>query len=356
MEYSFYKKDGSLKKIHFSRLSEYIESDSFEVSEFLIYLDKYLEQKSENINGLSGFLWSVFNAGNLQAAEVLLSKGINLNYRTEYGGMTTFLYAARDCKSVDVLKTLVKYGADIKSTSKYGTTALQFASMSNPNPKVIDYLVGLGLSTIIKDHGRTLLMLAAQRNENPEVLETLMRHGNNIYEYNKDWGCLVYAVRENRRFEIVEFILQKAYRPGFFRKALDINHPDHRNRTPLMYALQSCTDKEIIFLLLGKGANPCITDKHGWSGLRFAINYWSIEIVEYLLEQYSFEDNVDSLHYLPFFEFACLKAHDWALLPLLIKHEFVPSNLEKCIRLAQDSKYQGKEKIEFLNSLDSKLF
>jgi len=352
MELDLYRKDGTLKKLSLSKLFKYLESSSVSVENFDKLLEIYVSQRSSTMDDLNSLLQFSIVHGNVKICEFLIRKGADLNTKTEYGGMTTFLYVSRDCNNLDTLKILVKYGADINVVSKYNTNAIQFASMKNPNPDILRYLIQLGFRTDVRDDGKSLLMLAARTNSNPAILRMLIEYGCNIFEYNRDWDCLFYALESGQNIEVVKFILDQAYSQRFFRfRSLDINHPDHRRRTALMYALEYCQDDSVAKLIMKKGADPRLADQNGWTSLHFAMIYKSNEIIGLILEKYDFKDSVESLYYLSVFEFACKKAQDPTILPILFHHGLKPVHFEKCLSLAYESRYGSEEKFEYVNSL-----
>ena len=353
MEFDLYRKNGTLKKLSLSKLFDYLESPSVSVENFDKLLKIYVSQRSNTMDDLNSLLQFSILHGNAKISEFLIRKGADLNTKTEYGGMTTFLYASRDCNNLATLKILVKYGADINVVSKYNTNAIQFASMKNPNPDILRYLIQLGFRTDVRDDGKSLLMLAARTNSNPAVLKTLIEYGCNIFEYNRDWDCLFYALQSGQNIEVVKFILGQAYSQRFFRfRSLDINHSDHRRRTALMYALEYCQDDSVASMILKKGADPRLADQNGWTSLHFAMIYKGNEIISLILQKYKFEDSVEQLYYLSVFEFACKKAQDPNILQTLFHHGLKPVDYEKSLSLAYESRYGSEEKIAYIKYLE----
>lgn len=66
--------------------------------------------------------------GDLEAVNTMLKHGADVNMVSN--GMTPAMYAAR-YNRVEILKVLIRQGADLSKTSKAGLTALKYAEISN---------------------------------------------------------------------------------------------------------------------------------------------------------------------------------------------------------------------------------
>lgn len=335
---SLYKKDGSPKKLQSSILFELMKFSDIPLYFFIRVLQIYRSQhpisEDKKISLDSLFTASVIYGNNLEIAQWLINEGADINFYTDYSGMTTLLYVARDNPNIEMLKLLINNGADLFTRSKYGTNALQFAAMGNPNPEMITFLLKNGFSISDTDeHGNNICMLAAKSNSVP-VLEKIIRLGGNLLSISDGWNCLFFAVCYNQKIQMVQFLLSKI--PKYY-----INHGDSKLRTPLMYSLRFCDDIKIAMALLQNGADPTIADKHGWNSLHFALydDANCFEIVEYLLSVYKFDAySLESLYNLPIFEFACRNSVMPETINLLIDYKIFPSNKTVCLELASSRK------------------
>ncbi len=71
--------------------------------------------------------------GDLDAVKKMIELGSDVNEKSE--GMTPLMYAAR-YNRVDIIKVLVKKGANIKAKDSKGYNAMKFAKMSNAKEAV----------------------------------------------------------------------------------------------------------------------------------------------------------------------------------------------------------------------------
>ncbi|MDX5585294.1 MAG: ankyrin repeat domain-containing protein [Aureibaculum sp.] len=71
--------------------------------------------------------------GNFEAVKGMIEAGVNVNKKSL--GMTPLMYAARQNR-VEIVKLLIANGADLKTKSKKGHTALKYAEMSKAHDAV----------------------------------------------------------------------------------------------------------------------------------------------------------------------------------------------------------------------------
>lgn len=114
------------------------------------------------------------NKNNLSIAKLLIEKGIKVDEKDKYGG-TAFMYAAAYGNYIDLLKLLLKNGADVNSVAKGGYTALLGAT-------------GLGIV---------------------EVVKFLIDNGADINAKNEQGKTALMIVEEHKKLKIVE-LLKKA--------------------------------------------------------------------------------------------------------------------------------------------------
>ncbi len=77
--------------------------------------------------------------GDIETVKKLIELGVNINEKSN--GMTPAMYAARFNK-VEILKLLVKHGADLKIKSDKGYKVEKYAELSNAKEALV-YLEGL---------------------------------------------------------------------------------------------------------------------------------------------------------------------------------------------------------------------
>uniref|UniRef100_A0A3B0NIY2 Ankyrin repeats (3 copies)/Ankyrin repeat/Ankyrin repeats (Many copies), putative n=1 Tax=Theileria annulata TaxID=5874 RepID=A0A3B0NIY2_THEAN len=112
----------------------------------------------------------------VQAVEMLLKKGANVNTFDSYG--TTALHAACEESNIDVINVLLENSAIIDAQDVFGRTPLHLAVMEN-KPQVVNILLEHGASINIKEYsyGETPVMTAI-RTRNESVVTTFLKSGN----------------------------------------------------------------------------------------------------------------------------------------------------------------------------------
>ena len=150
----------------------------------LVVLKKLIE-KGANLEAIDNnkrnalFIAALCNP-NPEVVSFIIDKGIPVNYRDPIGN-TAVLYAAQNYNE-NVIKTLVKKGADLQAVNENGFTALMSAmSAGNNNVEVVKYLIENGIDVNAKDSDNiTALMYASNSIINPEIIELLITAGADV--------------------------------------------------------------------------------------------------------------------------------------------------------------------------------
>jgi len=78
---------------------------------------------------------------------------------------------------LEIVRLLIKAGADVNAKNFYGSTPLIYASM-NGNIDIVKMLIEVGADVNAKNKfGNTALMCAIRRNKNKEIINLLKRNG-----------------------------------------------------------------------------------------------------------------------------------------------------------------------------------
>ena len=187
-------------------------------------------------------LFLAVQQGNLEVVKLLLAaRGINVNLPKLNNGTTPLILAAQ--KGFEEISRLLLAVPDINIDAYRtdGTTAL----------------------------------LCAVENNLPGLVEQLVRRGADVNQlFDNDASPLILAL-DNGSVEVAKRLLGAP--------AIRVNQATILGITPLILA-SSINHKEIIKLLLSRGADPNITDNAGISALHFACTYGNAAIVEMLLD------------------------------------------------------------------------
>ena len=135
---------------------------------------------TENVNEnfLSYEWWKTATIDDVKAE---IKKGADINARAGYIalGMTPLMHAVRDNESPEVIRMLVKLGADVNAKEYVvKTTPLMYAAY-NKNPEVIRTLVELGADIDAKDYEGKNAMYYAKEKGNSKVIKLLDEYWKN---------------------------------------------------------------------------------------------------------------------------------------------------------------------------------
>jgi len=120
-----------------------------------------------------------------EVVRALIKAGADVNARTEEGrsaeGGFTPLITASIRSDPKIIRILIDAGADVNARNRPGWTPLLLAAASiDSNPEVIRALIDAGADlNVVSMEGNSALMLAAERTSNPEVIAALLDLGVN---------------------------------------------------------------------------------------------------------------------------------------------------------------------------------
>ena len=147
-----------------------------------------------NEDGRTALMMAV-QVGDLNILKMLIKAGANLE-QTAKENETTFLYACRVTEDVKVIEYLIKQGVNTKARNVFGHNALFIAAENNKSWKVVEYLINTKLYNINDqncNYNYTPLM-AAVRYNTIDVVNVLIDHGANLYAKDADgWLPVLHA-------------------------------------------------------------------------------------------------------------------------------------------------------------------
>ena len=171
---------------------------------------------------------------------------------------------------------LLKNGANIHATNKYGNTPPQVAAKNNA-AEVTKALLGNGADVHATDNqGKTLLHVTAKNNA-AEVTKVLLDNGADVHATDNQGNTPLHIAAENNAAEVAKVLLSNR---------ANINAKDIKGWTPLhLSALKNAA--EVTAVLLSNGANVNAKSDEGWTPLHIAKTADAAKVVEILHHAHS---------------------------------------------------------------------
>uniref|UniRef100_A0A8C4UYT9 Ankyrin repeat and death domain containing 1B n=1 Tax=Falco tinnunculus TaxID=100819 RepID=A0A8C4UYT9_FALTI len=288
-----------------------------------------LFKKNVNINAVDSLKRTAFHfavaRSHTSAVDFLLCHKARLDMADQHG--LTVIHLAAWTGNLDIMRKLIKAGADQKAKNEDGMNVLHFAAQNN-SVKIVDYflqdlhlndlnkpdgkgkkpfllaaekghvdminnLITLKLFTPEKDkEGNTALHLAA-KNGHSEVVEILLKQWEEINDINQNNSSALQIAVQNGHLSLVTFLIDKNIdlipKPEQKNSPLhlavinnhlpavkslldashDINSINHRQETPLHLAAD-LGNVELVEVLLKAGCDLKSVDKNGKTALAVA--------------------------------------------------------------------------------------
>jgi len=190
----------------------------------------YIGLKEKNYYDYIDKLFDYIKNNNLEKIKEFLGKHQNLINSKNFESKTPLIYAAQYCiNNTEIFDILLNYNPDKDLIDSNGSTALHIACEIN-NYKIIPKLITVNNLNLRDKHGNTPLLIA-------------------LKEYN---------------YECVITLLSNNYK-------IDVNLPDNKNSTPLMFAVSNFKNTTyIIDLLIKNGAERDVINHDDMSALYIA--------------------------------------------------------------------------------------
>ena len=243
---------------------------------------------------------------------ILLAAGANPNAR-DHGGISPFvslLGAAQPEQHQDVLRLMLRHGADLTSVNITGQTALHVFIQNGLWDLFVQAEEGGADLNAVDKRGNSLLHAAIRSpryelaqafccrllDKAPHMLGVKNNAGRTAFAELIDYGfnhAVSFMTKEERVFSLARTMLERGDDPST---------QDDQGRT-LLHLAVARKNYDLLALLVEAKANLDIRDRAGRSALSMAIQMRDIDLVDFLLD-YGAEPNQTS-------------SHGWTLLDLL---------------------------------------
>ncbi|MGI9558178.1 MAG: ankyrin repeat domain-containing protein, partial [Thermodesulfobacteriota bacterium] len=158
-------------------------------------------------------LATVYNS-NSEIIKALIRGGADVSARNTFDRTALMLEAGSSKPNLEIIKVLIRSGADVNTKSSAhpysGSTPLMFAARNN-NRKVAEILIkaGADVSARSEEDGSTVLMSAALANSNSEIIKVLIRSGADVNARSKGgWTVLMFAAQINSNSEVITALIR----------------------------------------------------------------------------------------------------------------------------------------------------
>lgn len=219
---------------------------------------------------LNGAIISAMKQNNIEIVETLIDFGADVNRLSKSGELG--LIVAISQEDINLVKKFFSLGADVNACDAEGKTALMKAAFK-ANIDILRLLLEHGADMYSKDkRGCTALLKAALKGD-VRVIKLLIDAGGNINQMNIS-GILTMAMANHQNEFIRELINLGA----------DVDSQSETYKAPLIAAAKNSNFIEALKIFLSAGANVNVKDVKGTTPLMEAGKYGNIDAVKILLD------------------------------------------------------------------------
>ena len=186
---------------------------------------------------------------------------------------STPLHLASGHGYVEVVRVLLKHGADVTHQDEHGLTPLHRASQHG-HLEVVCVLLEHGATANSSDYSNWTPLHGASQDGHLEMVRVLLEHGANVHALDHGGWTPLQFPSHNGHLGVVLVLLEYG---------VDANTRDRSNWTPLHSASQQ-GHLEIVQVLLEHGADASSRDDNSQTPLHNASQQGHLEVVQVLLE------------------------------------------------------------------------
>ena len=177
----------------------------------------------------------------------------------------------------DIVKALIKKGADVNAEAGEGYSILTASVYTSGNVDIIKLLLDSGADVNkIDGAGRAALHYAVVVATNPAITRLLIDYGADVNKLNKEGYTPLYYAAWHGNIDIFNYLIEQG---------ADIKGFNNAGRTILHAASYGKQNIELIKLIAESGVDINAGDKDGMTALLYAAKNSGLEIIRYLIDK-----------------------------------------------------------------------
>jgi len=234
------------------------------------FLKEGAEPNATNKTGATALMWAVSDE---EKVRVLLQQGAKVNAISDAGN-TQLIIASHQFGSANVLKELLRHGADVRATNRDGESPVRAAAQAG-DAEALRVLLAHGAEVNAASRTAYLgnaevspLMIAAQFGH-LDCVNLLLENGADVHFASESGNALHFAAFTDRK-DIGRLLIERGVDLNMTGKRI-VSFRNNPGFTPLMYAaMTERNDPSFVQLLIARGADVNARTSSGDTALSLA--------------------------------------------------------------------------------------
>jgi ankyrin repeat protein len=158
--------------------------------------------------------------GSVEITKRLLKQGVQVNQQDQNGKGYSPLHWATQEGYIECVKLLVQFGANVNLKDQYGFSSLYIAS-SEGYTDIVSFLLrnNAKVDTICEQSGNSTPLMIASIYDHPDVVTLLIHHNADIEAKDDEGRTALFQAALNKNKEVISILLKK----GANKNIIDVN-------------------------------------------------------------------------------------------------------------------------------------